>query len=50
MLDALTLSQMQMFAVVAETGSFRAGADRLHRVQSAVSQACLLYTSPSPRD
>jgi DNA-binding transcriptional LysR family regulator len=39
MLDALTLSQMQMFAVVAEAGSFRAGADRLHRVQSAVSQA-----------
>lgn len=39
MLDTLTLAQMQMFAVVAEAGSFRAGAARLHRVQSAVSQA-----------
>jgi DNA-binding transcriptional LysR family regulator len=39
MLDALTLSQMQMFAAVADTGSFRAGAARLHRVQSAVSHA-----------
>jgi DNA-binding transcriptional LysR family regulator len=39
MLDVLTLSQMQMFAVVADAGSFRAGAVRLHRVQSAVSHA-----------
>ncbi|MET3495986.1 LysR family transcriptional regulator [Variovorax boronicumulans] len=39
MIDLLTLSQMQMFAVVAEARSFRAGAARLHRVQSAVSHA-----------
>jgi DNA-binding transcriptional LysR family regulator len=39
MLDALTLSQMQMFVAVADAGSFRAGAARLHRVQSAVSHA-----------
>lgn len=39
MIDVLTLSQMQMFAVVADAGSFRAGAARLHRVQSAVSHA-----------
>jgi DNA-binding transcriptional LysR family regulator len=39
MLDILTLSQMQMFVAVAEAGSFRAGAARLHRVQSAVSHA-----------
>lgn len=39
MLDVLTLSQMQMFVAVADAGSFRAGAARLHRVQSAVSHA-----------
>jgi DNA-binding transcriptional LysR family regulator len=39
MLDILTLSQMQMFVAVADAGSFRAGAARLHRVQSAVSHA-----------
>jgi DNA-binding transcriptional LysR family regulator len=39
MIDVLTLSQMQMFAAVADAGSFRAGAARLHRVQSAVSHA-----------
>jgi len=39
MLDILTLSQMQMFVAVADAGSFRAGAVRLHRVQSAVSHA-----------
>ena len=39
MLDALTLDQMRTFVTVAESGSFRAGAARLSRVQSAVSHA-----------
>ncbi|WP_349742188.1 LysR family transcriptional regulator [Roseateles cavernae] len=39
MLDALTLDQMRMFVTVAEAGSFRAGAARLLRAQSAVSHA-----------
>jgi DNA-binding transcriptional LysR family regulator len=39
MLDALTLDQMRIFVAVAETGSFRAAAGRLFRVQSAVSHA-----------
>ncbi|MGE6782269.1 LysR family transcriptional regulator [Ensifer adhaerens] len=39
MLDALTLDQMRTFVTVAESGSFRAGAVRLSRVQSAVSHA-----------
>lgn len=39
MLDALTLDQMRTFVCVAEAGSFRAGAARLSRVQSAVSHA-----------
>ena len=39
MLDALTLDQMRTFVAVAESGSFRAAAGRLSRVQSAVSHA-----------
>jgi DNA-binding transcriptional LysR family regulator len=39
MLDALTLDQMRTFATVVRAGSFRAGAQQLHRVQSAVSFA-----------
>jgi DNA-binding transcriptional LysR family regulator len=39
MLDALTLDQMRAFVAVVEAGSFRAGARRLARVQSAVSHA-----------
>lgn len=39
MLDALTLDQMRTFVVVVESGSFRSGATRLSRVQSAVSHA-----------
>jgi len=39
MLDGLTLDQMRAFVAVAESGSFRAGAARLSRVQSAVSHA-----------
>lgn len=39
MLDVLTLDQMRTFVVVAESGSFRSGAIRLSRVQSAVSHA-----------
>lgn len=39
MLDALTLDQMRVFVAVAESGSFRAAAKRLSRVQSAVSHA-----------
>jgi DNA-binding transcriptional LysR family regulator len=39
MLDALTLDQMRVFVAVVETGSFRAAAQRLSRVQSAISHA-----------
>lgn len=39
MLDALTLDQIRMFVTVAEAGSFRLGATRLRRAQSAVSHA-----------
>ncbi|MFN4117974.1 LysR family transcriptional regulator [Acidovorax sp.] len=39
MLDALTLDQIRMFVTVAEAGSFRSGASRLLRAQSAVSHA-----------
>jgi DNA-binding transcriptional LysR family regulator len=39
MLDALTLDQLRALVAVAEAGSFRAGATRLARVQSAVSHA-----------
>jgi DNA-binding transcriptional LysR family regulator len=39
MLDGLTLDQMRVFVTVAETGTFRAAAARLSRVQSAVSHA-----------
>lgn len=39
MLDSLTLDQMRAFVAVVESGSFRAAARRLARVQSAVSHA-----------
>ncbi|MDR7224805.1 LysR family transcriptional regulator [Aminobacter aminovorans] len=39
MLDNLTLDQMRTFVAVVESGSFRAGAARLSRVQSAISHA-----------
>ena len=39
MLDGLTLDQMRVFVTVAESGSFRAAAMRLSRVQSAISHA-----------
>jgi DNA-binding transcriptional LysR family regulator len=39
MLDALTLDQIRMFVTVAEAGSFRSGAGRVLRAQSAVSHA-----------
>lgn len=39
MIDALTLDQLRVFAAVADTGSFRAAARQLSRVQSAVSHA-----------
>lgn len=39
MLDALTLDQIRMFVTVADAGSFRQGAARLRRAQSAVSHA-----------
>ncbi|GAB1847969.1 LysR family transcriptional regulator, partial [Achromobacter xylosoxidans] len=39
MIDALTLDQLRVFAAVADTGSFRAAAKQLARVQSAVSHA-----------
>ncbi|MCC8942155.1 LysR family transcriptional regulator [Bradyrhizobium sp. Arg68] len=39
MLDNLTLDQIRIFVAIAESGSFRAAAGRLARVQSAVSHA-----------
>lgn len=39
MLDVLTLDQLRTFVTVAESGSFRSGATRLSRVQSAISHA-----------
>lgn len=39
MLDGLTLDQIRTFVTVADSGSFRAGAARLLRVQSAISHA-----------
>lgn len=39
MLDALTLDQLRTFVAVVESGSFRAAAQRVSRVQSAVSHA-----------
>lgn len=39
MLESPTLDQLRMFVAVAERGSFRAAAQRLGRVQSAVSAA-----------
>lgn len=39
MLDALTLDQLRVLVAVAETGSFRGAAQRIRRVQSAVSHA-----------
>ncbi|MBR1205859.1 MULTISPECIES: LysR family transcriptional regulator [unclassified Bradyrhizobium] len=39
MLDNLTLDQIRVFVTIAESGSFRAAATKLARVQSAVSHA-----------
>lgn len=39
MLDSLTLDQIRTFVAIVEAGSFRAGARRLSRAQSAVSHA-----------
>lgn len=39
MLDVLTLDQLRIFVTVADSGSFRSGAARLSRVQSAISHA-----------
>lgn len=39
MLDAMTLDQLRTFVTVAESGSFRSGAVRLLRVQSAISHS-----------
>lgn len=39
MLDGMTLDQIRTFVTVADSGSFRSGAARLMRVQSAVSHA-----------
>lgn len=39
MIDALTLDQLRAFVTVVDSGSFRSGAARLSRVQSAVSHA-----------
>lgn len=39
MLDGVTLDQMRVFVAIAEAGSFRKGAARVRRAQSAVSNA-----------
>jgi DNA-binding transcriptional LysR family regulator len=39
MLDGITLDQVRVFSAVAQAGTFRAGAARLRRAQSAVSHA-----------
>ncbi|MEN5060052.1 LysR family transcriptional regulator [Luteimonas sp. TWI1416] len=39
MIDGLTLDQLRVLVAVADTGSFRAAAKRIRRVQSAVSHA-----------
>ena len=39
MLDGLTLDQLRVLVAVADAGSFRAAANRLHRAQSAISHA-----------
>ncbi|MCQ4264406.1 LysR family transcriptional regulator [Stutzerimonas stutzeri] len=39
MLDGMTLDQIRTFVTVADSGSFRSGAARLLRVQSAISHA-----------
>ena len=39
MIDALTLDQLRTFVAVVDSGSFRSGAAKLSRVQSAVSHA-----------
>ncbi|WP_339526069.1 LysR family transcriptional regulator [Pseudomonas sp. EA_35y_Pfl2_R111] len=39
MLDALTLDQLRTFVTIADSGSFRAAASKLYRVQSGVSVA-----------
>ncbi|WP_421681726.1 LysR family transcriptional regulator [Stutzerimonas urumqiensis] len=39
MIDAMTLDQIRIFVTVADSGSFRSGAARLLRVQSAISHA-----------
>jgi hypothetical protein len=39
MLDVLTVDQLRTFVTMAESGSFRSGAARLSRVQSAISHA-----------
>lgn len=39
MIDALTLDQLRVFVTVVDSGSFRSGAARLTRVQSAISHA-----------
>lgn len=39
MLDGVTLDQMRVFVAIADEGSFRKGAARLRRAQSAVSHA-----------
>ena len=40
-----TLDQLRILKAIAAEGSFKKAADLLY-----VTQPCLLYTSPSPRD
>ena len=45
-----TSEELAIFVSVVESGSFSRAAEQLGQANSAVSRACLLYTSPSPRD
>ena len=49
----MTIYQLECFIAVAEELNFSAAAERLFTTQPAITyqiNACLLYTSPSPRD
>ena len=46
----ITLDQWHALLAVVDEGGYASAAEALDKSQSAISYACLLYTSPSPRD